>query len=168
MIGQVGNGAVRQFCEVTEDPETPPPGRAPPHTPAKVLYRKTFLLLLVFIFVKMVYSMAIQKKKKNDLLSKYWFKAYSSLLPPTQATGWSAPVLQDIHLEGYCTYPTTTGTVHCQLLPAWTLAVPPPQALWARPPPFPSVAVLASLGERQNVKCWQEAVWISSCLHFLL
>lgn len=173
MIRQVGNGAVRQFCEVTEDPETPPPGHAPPHTPAKVLYRKTFLLLLVFIFVKMVYSMATQKKqtqkkKKTDLLSKYWFKAYSSLLPPTQATGWSVPILQDIHLEGYCTYPTTTGTVHCQLLPAWTLAVPPPQALWARPPPFPPVAVLASLGERQNVKCWQEAVWISSCLRFLL
>lgn len=118
MIRQVGNGAVRQFCEVTEDPETPPPGHAPPHTAAKVLYRKT--LLLVFIFVKMVYSIAIQKKnhqtnkKKPDLLSKYWFKAYSSLLPPTQASGWSAPVLRYIHLEGYCTYPTTTDTVHCQ------------------------------------------------------
>lgn len=47
---QVGNGAVGRFCEVTEDPETP-------HAPAKVLFQNT--LLLAFIFVKMVYSMAI-------------------------------------------------------------------------------------------------------------
>lgn len=59
--------------------------RAPRPTPScihvythlKRYYTKTprFFFLLVFIFVKMVYSTAIVKN--NDLLSKYWFKAYS-------------------------------------------------------------------------------------------
>ena len=43
------------------------------HTPEKVSYQNTSLFL--FIFVKMVYSMAIVKN--NDLMSKYWLKAYS-------------------------------------------------------------------------------------------
>lgn len=45
------------------------------HTPEKVLYQNTSLFLFVFIFVKMVYSTAIVKN--NDLMSKYWLKAYS-------------------------------------------------------------------------------------------
>lgn len=45
------------------------------HTPDKVLYQNTSLFLFVFIFVKMVYSMAIVKN--NDLMSKYRLKAYS-------------------------------------------------------------------------------------------
>lgn len=58
--------------------------RAPPapimhpriHTPGKVLYQNTWLFCFVFIFVKMVYSMAIVKN--NDLMSKCWLKAYST------------------------------------------------------------------------------------------
>lgn len=56
---------------------TPTPRLMHPHihTPEKVLYQNTLLFLFVFIFLQMVYSMAIVKN--NDLMSKYWLKAYS-------------------------------------------------------------------------------------------
>lgn len=70
-----------------------PPGHAVtyPHTPEKVLYQNTLLFLFVFIFVKMVYSMAIVKN--NDLMSKYWLKAYSRAaryLSNIRVTRWRA------------------------------------------------------------------------------
>lgn len=79
LYGKLENCTVWQFCEVTEDPEMRPPPHPVMHpcihTPEKVLYQNTSLFLFVFIFVKTVYSMAIVKN--NDLLSKYWLKAYS-------------------------------------------------------------------------------------------